>query len=452
VLAIQTYSLLVVGAFLIAGYLIVRLPLLSRAYLPGSLVAGTLLLALSPQIAGAYFPDWQLNQQFYEFWRLLPKQLINIVFASLFLARPLFPFKKMWKMAGPQVAFGQMLAWGQYALGGLVTMLILIPFFKARDITAALIEISFEGGHGTVSGMAPVFKNLGFQDGQEIALGLATLSLCTALVSGVILVNWGRRRGYIKAVYKRNLRERIYHRRIVHELNKKGIKLREHLTPKWIVSHIILIAMSVVFGWLIYQGLLMVEAFTWGRHDVTALRYVPLFPFCMFGGMVAQVIWSKIGFQTSRPLIELLSSIALSVLIATAVATMSINTIGNNIGIFLVLAATGVLWIMFGFIVLARRMFKKNWFQNGIVNAAQSMGMTATGLLFLHMVDPEDKTSSAESFGFKQLMFEPFVGGGIVTALSMPAIIAIGLPLFTAIAAGICAFWMIIGLIYFGRK
>lgn len=437
---------------MIIGYLIVRLPLLSRAYLPSSLIAGLLLLILGPQIAGQHFPDWQLNAAFYEFWRQLPKQLINVVFACLFLARPLFPLKKMWRLAAPQVAFGQMLAWGQYALGGIVTLLILIPLFKARPITAALIEISFEGGHGTVSGLGPVFNNLGFRDGQEIALGLATLSLCTALISGVLLVNWGRRRGHIKAVYKRNLRERIYHRRIVHELNKKGVKLREHLTLRWILSHLVLIAISVFFGWLIYQGLLLVEAYTWGQHDVTALRYVPFFPFCMFGGMIAQVIWSKLGLKTSRPLIELLSGIALSVLIATAVATMSLNAISSNITIFLILAATGIVWIIFGFIVLARHMFKKNWFQNGIVNAAQSMGMTATGLLFLHMVDPDDKTNAAESFGFKQLMFEPFVGGGIVTALSMPAIIAIGLPTFTAIAAGICAFWMTVGIVYFGRR
>lgn len=435
-----------------AGYLIVRLPIVSRAYLPGSLVAGFLLLTLGPEVAGQYFPDWQLNPQFYKFWEQLPKQLINVVFACLFLARPLFPMKKMWKMAGPQVAFGQMLAWGQYALGGLVTLFILIPFFKSRDITAALIEISFEGGHGTVSGLSQVFNNLSFHDGQEIALGLATLSLCTALISGVILVNWGRKRGHIKTIHKTNLRERIYHRRIIHELNKQGIKLREHLTPKWIISHSILIALSVLFGWLIYQGLLIIEVQTWGKHDVTALRYVPFFPFCMFGGMIAQVVWSKLGFQTSRPLIELLSSIALSILIATAVATMSINTIGNNIGVFIILGITGIVWILLGFTVLARHMFKKHWFQNGIVNAGQSMGMTATGLLFLHMVDPNDKTNSAESFGFKQLMFEPFVGGGIITALAMPIIIAIGLPMFTAVAAGVSAFWMILGLVYFGKK
>ncbi len=452
-LASQTYSILVIGAFLIVGYLAVRLPFISRAFLPGSLFAGMLLLVFGPQIAGSYFPSWQISNEFYNFWQLLPKQLINVVFACMFLARPLSNIRKMWKLAGPQVAFGQMIAWGQYALGGLLTLFILIPLFKVKAITAALIEVSFEGGHGTVSGLTPVFTKLNFQEGHDLAIGLATVSLVTALVAGMILVSWGKRRGHIKEIYKRSLRQRIYHRRIIHELNKKGIKLRDKLTINLVFSHIILIIISVVFGWLIFQSLLLIEQLTWGANDgIQALRYVPFFPFCMFGGMVAQIVWSKLKFETFRPLVELLSSIALSILIASAVATMSLTYIRSHLAVFGLLAVTGIIWIIFCFVVLARRMFKKDWFQNGIVNAGQSMGMTATGLLFLNMVDPEDKTSASESFGFKQLMFEPFVGGGIVTALSMPAIIAIGLPLFTLITGAICLFWMIIGLVYFGAR
>lgn len=172
----------------------------------------------------------------------------------------------------------------------------------------------------------------------------------------------------------------------------------------------------------------------------------------MFGGMVAQKLWSALGLKTSRPLIELLSSITLSVLIASAVATMSLTYIAGHLWVFALLAITGTVWIIFGFVVLAKKMFKKHWFQNGIVNAAQSMGMTATGLLFLHMVDPNNKTNAMESFGYKQLMFEPFVGGGIVTALAMPAIIVVGLPTFTLVTAAICLTWMLVGLVYFGRR
>ena len=109
------------------------------------------------------------------------------------------------------------------------------------------------------------------------------------------------------------------------------------------------------------------------------------------------------------------------------------------------------MWIMFAFIVLARRMFKRYWFQNAIISFGQAMGMTATGLLFAQMVDPKNRTNAVEAFGYKQLMFEPLMGGGIVTALSMPFILLIGLPLFTAICAGIMVFWLLLGLLHFGR-
>ncbi len=42
----------------------------------------------------------------------------------------------------------------------------------------------------------------------------------------------------------------------------------------------------------------------------------------------------------------------------------------------------------------------------------QSMGMTASGLLLMKIADPENRSPALESFGYKQLMFEPVVGGG----------------------------------------
>jgi len=449
--ATETYALLIMAFFLILGYLAVRLPVVSRAFLPNSLMAGLILLLVGPQVAGQFIPDYQLSAQFYAFWSQLPKQLINVVFACLFLARPLLSAKKMWKVAGPHVAFGQTIAWGQYALGGLLTLFILTPFFGARDLHAALIEMSFEGGHGTVAGMGPVFTELNFKNGQDLAVGLATVSLCTALISGVILINWGRKKGHIKTVMKSGLRERIYHRRITYELRKKGVALRDHLTLKKVTTHVVLIAVSIFFAWIIFQTLVLAESVLFSDGQ-GFMRYVPFFPFCMFGGIIAQAFWSKIGFKTSRPLIELISSITLSLLIASAIATMSLEYISSHIVIFGLLSVTGIVWILLAFVLFARRMFRHNWFQNGIVNAGQSMGMTATGLLFLHMVDPHDKTNAMEGFGYKQLMFEPFVGGGIVTALALPAIIVVGLPLFTAITSVICILWLLFGLFYFGKR
>jgi len=423
------------------------------SFIPASLAAGIVLLVLGPQVAGIYSPEWQLPGSYYSFWNKFPALLINVVFACLFLARPVLPFKKMWRLAGPQIAFGQTLAWGQYMVGGLLTLLILIPFFGANPLSAALIEISFEGGHGTVAGLTPVFNQLSFAEGRDLAMGLATVSLASTLICGLILVHWGLRKHHIKSINKQTAIKRAYHRRILYELRKQDLRLRDHLTIKNIISHIVLIFVAIAIGWLIHLGLVRIEETFWAeRIGITIFKFLPLFTLTMFGGIIAHNIWKALKLPISRPLVELISSLALSLLIATAVGTMSLSFIKTHPGIFALLAVSGIVWILFGFIFFAPRMFKYNWFQNGIVNMAQSMGMTATGLLFLHIVDPEDKTSSMESFGYKQLLFEPFMGGGIVTALSMPLILVWGLLPFTLVCGALCLTWLVFGLFFFKKN
>lgn len=452
-LGYHAYSALMLGFLLLSGYVAVRLPLIKSVFLPGSLVAGLILLLFSPQIAGVIAPGAQIPAHYYDDWKVLPALLINVVFACLFLARPLLPFKRIWSLAGPQVAFGQTLAWGQYVIGGLLAMLILVPLLGMPAISAALIEISFEGGHGTAAGLAPVFDQLGFPQGQEMAIGLATTSLIVALISGVILVNWAKRKHHIREIHHETAQRLAYHRRILNDLRKDGVRVRDHITSGRIFGHLALVALAILIGWVLHQGLMLLESTTWaaGNPAVAIFKYVPLFPLCMIGGIIAHSIWHQLGFTVSRPLIELISALALSVLITTAVGTMALGYIGAHWEAFVLLAVTGVAWLLFAFRFLAPRMFNQHWFQRGIVDMGQSMGMTATGLLFLHMVDPKDKTNSMESFGYKQLLFEPFFGGGFITALSMPLIVALGLPIFTAVAAFAFGAWLLLGLRYFGR-
>lgn len=452
---LETYiiaTLLLIGA-VIGGYLLARLPLIRRLFIPTSLAAGLLLLVFGPQIAGKYFPEMQIPVEFYEIWKGLPKYMITLVFAGLFMGKPLLSIKKMWQLAGPQVAFGQTVAWGQYAIAGLLTLCVLTPLLGMPVFTASLLEISFEGGHGTVAGMTPVFQDLDFEAGRQIATGLATASLVTALVVGVIIINWGRRKGYINTGGPIKVaRNKVYYHTIVAELRKKGVSFRRVVTFRTLTSHLILLGLGVVIGWLMHQGVLLLEAQFWGRDGHKFFAYVPLFTFAMFGGMVAQIIWHKFGLTVVREIVELISTLTLTLLIMAAIGTMSLEFLVNDGLVFVLLYGTGVLWILFAFFALARRMFRKYWFQNAIVSFGQGMGMTATGLLFAQMVDPKNRTNVVEAFGYKQLMFEPLMGGGIVTALSMPIILTIGLPLFTAVCVGIMAFWLIVGLLYFGRK
>ncbi len=54
-------------------------------------------------------------------------------------------------------------------------------------------------------------------------------------------------------------------------------------------------------------------------------------------------------------------------------------------------------------------------------------GVTAVGLLLLRVVDPLYKTDTAKAFGFKQMIYEPFLGGGFITAFSPMLITKLGI-------------------------
>ncbi|MCS6783387.1 MAG: hypothetical protein NZ482_09480, partial [Gloeomargarita sp. SKYG98] len=169
-----------IALLLLAGrYLKHRLQWLQKLYLPESIVAGVLALVLVQ--LGVVAPAIR------EVWRQIPGLFINIVFAALFLGETIPTPAVIWRKAAPQVVFGQALAWGQYVVGILLTGLLLIPVFNAHPLCATLIEMTFEGGHGTAAGMAETLRKLGFTDGPDLALALATVGIVSGIIAGTAL-------------------------------------------------------------------------------------------------------------------------------------------------------------------------------------------------------------------------------------------------------------------------
>jgi glutamate:Na+ symporter, ESS family len=101
-------------------------------------------------------------------------------------------------------------------------------------------------------------------------------------------------------------------------------------------------------------------------------------------------------------------------------------------------SVTGVLW-------LGPRFFPEQWFDHAITDYGQSQGNVATGFILAEMSDPAHTTGAAVGYGYKQLFYEPFLGGGVLTALSVPLIIGIG-----SLAFGIASAAVTAGLIVWG--
>jgi len=463
-------SFLVLGVVLLLGKLIrLKSPQLQSLFIPSSLIGGFLALLLGPELLGNlvswagfneyFFSDGLFPAEMLDVWTTLPGLFINIIFATLFLGKKIPGIREIWFLAGPQVAHGQTIAWGQYVFGILVTLLILTPFFGIDPMAGALIEISFEGGHGTAAGMAATFEELGFSDAADLALGLATVGILFGVVFGIVLLNYGVRKGKTEVLSSADhisLDERYQSGIIDFDSRESAGKITtrpESIEP--LSLHFAYVGVAIGIGYIILQVLILIEKITWGNAtDIYLMSHIPLFPLAMIGGILLQLFLDKFDVHQTldRNLMMRIQGLSLDILITSAIATLSLTVIGNNLMPFLILATVGIAWNMIAFLFLGPRMMPSYWFERSIGNFGQSMGMTASGLLLMRIADPGNRSPALEGFGYKQLLFEPIVGGGIFTAASVPLIFYFGPLPVLILAAIIMLFWSGLGLFYFGRK
>ncbi len=158
--------LLVLGKFLR-----VKVKAFHSLHLPASVIAGLLGLSIV-QSAG---PD--ISSHFTAGWSKLPGLLINVVFAALFLGVTVPPLREIWRKSGPQLAYGQIVAWGQYVVGLGLVLMCLGPLFGVSHLFGVIVPVGFEGGHGTAGGLGPTFIEMGWAEGTDYALASATAEM-----------------------------------------------------------------------------------------------------------------------------------------------------------------------------------------------------------------------------------------------------------------------------------
>ena len=125
--------------------------------------------------------------------------LLTLVFGSLMLGEPLPKLAGVLKPVGGHVALALVLAFGQYVVAGLVVLLVLQPLLGFSPVMACLIEVAFEGGHGSAAAMGASYAALGFESGQDLGLALATVGLLSSTLVGGLVVVLGRSRGWLVA-------------------------------------------------------------------------------------------------------------------------------------------------------------------------------------------------------------------------------------------------------------
>lgn len=429
-------------------------PILREYHIPISFVGGLIALILGNQVSGHFFNFAIIDAEISEAWSEMTLPLVNIIFACLFLGRVLPSLRKGLSMAAPQAAFGQTLAWGQYFIGGVVTLLILKPYFDATDVFASLIEISFQGGVGVAIGMGPTFDSLGSSSATPVAIALAPSAMLIGIISGIIMINLYKDRAedgdddLVKEMVSRNEKNADES-----EPDSDSDEMSNGFTRSLLIQFA-LVGLTIWLAIVFLDILRSVESelLVGVIYQSSLAQHIPVFPIALLAGLVVQVVLNTFKLPIANPqIMRKIEIFALEAVIIMAIGNLDIKAIGANFEIFLILLTIGTLLNIVSFRLLAPRILPKYWLQRGIADYGQSMGTTSIGLMLQSLIDPKNKSSGRESFGIKQIFFEPFVGGGIITALSPIIIHSIGLIAFTLCSAVLCFIAALTGFIIKNR-
>ena len=293
--------------------------------------------------------------------------------------------------------------------------------------------------------MGPIFDELGFSEMKDYALAAATGGIMGAIIVGMGLVNWAIRKGYVEKKSSPKFDAEDWTGIIPEAHRPSAGKLTVSSDVIESLSlHLVFVGAAILLGWLMKQGLLHLVQFL-PEKGAKIFSSFPLFPLCMLGGVIVQ--WFADRFDPhehmDHNLMLRIQNCALDFLVVAAIATIRIDVIAKGWIPLVILIFAGIAWNVLMLTVFARRAFKDAWFERGIAEMGQSMGVTATGLLLLRVVDPDYETEAAEAFAAKQLLHEPFMGGGLWTSTAIPLLALWGGWPILGIALGVMAIWTI---------
>lgn len=323
------------------------------------------------------------------FWEPLPGFLINLVFAGLFIGKRLPGLNRVWKKAGHQFLYGQAVAWGQFAVGLGITAALLIPVFNVHPLFGATLPVGFEGGHGTAAGLASSFAKLGWEDGEDVGYIIATIGIISGIVIGMAMIPIARKLGLVHDVLPRGANVSMLMRGIYpnsEERPSAGIQTVSPDSIDVLSLHVGVAGLGLLFGYGVKRLFMYLETFSPLLTKYHFLSGFPLFPLCMIGGIIIQqiLVLAKMDYLLDGEVMQRVIGIALDFLVVAAITMIDLTAVTSYIGPVIIIAVTGVFWQLFMFLVCSRFLFPDFWVERGIVELGKTMGVTATGLLYVN--------------------------------------------------------------------
>ncbi len=381
----------------------------------------SLLIGVIALLVGPYGVLPVLPQDVTDVWINFPIPLLTIVFATLMLGRPIPSGSGLVNPVTKQVLLGFLLGFGQYLVGGIVVLSILKPYLGVDPLMGCLIEVGFEGGHGAAAVMGENFEHIGFNQGLELGLAMATVGLLSSTLIGSFLIIIGRFLGWILPL--ESIKE------VKEDLNKI-VSIREQL--RLMAANLFFIGIAILIALSLISFIRLTGQYVGGSFQEIADTF-PIFPLALFGSLITRFFLEKFDCtELVSPILQReIGILSTDLLIITAMAGLDLPLLSKDWVPLVILGATGLAWNLIGMFVFAKISFNEKWFERSIIEFGNATGVAASGILLLRLADPEDSTNTLQIFSIKQLFLQPLLSGGLVTVVAPTLITSFGLKTWT---------------------
>ena len=381
-------------SLLVGQVLRAKVKLVQKLFIPPSLIAGLLGLALGPNGLGWLPFSGELGTY--------ASILIAIVFAALPLSSTTAPLKEIVRTTGPMWAYaqlGMLLQWGIVGLFGLLVVNLIWP--ELHTGFAMMFPVGFYGGHGTAAAVGAAFEGLDWEEARSLGMMTATIGVICAIGGGLIAIKWATRKGHTSYIsdfseLPDELRSGLIpasKRTSIGETTTSSISI-DSLT-----FHIALVAIAALMGYLCNRGV----------KAVWPMLELPVFSCAfVFGILLKRLLDATRASQYVCPqTTKRIGSVATDLLVAFGVASIKLSVIVKYAVPLLVLLIVGTAIVVFITFYFGRRLSQNNWFERTIFAWGWWTGTMAMGIALLRIVDPKSTSKAMDDYALAYLPIAP---------------------------------------------
>ncbi|MCR5809862.1 MAG: hypothetical protein K6G34_00425 [Lachnospiraceae bacterium] len=387
-------ELIILFLFLLIGAVLrnVIKPLRSL-YLPAGLIGGALALILGPQVLGVI--------QIPENWSSMASPMINIVLTTTIFGISISA-SKMKSYAG-SISANLTSYFSQLMVGIVVGVGLQKIWTSLPKEWGVMTVFTYWGGHGAATSSGTLFEELGVENMLSIGLILATLGLIVAMVTGMVWVNIGVRKGWAVALDEGNANAAERKNDYIPEEEQKPLGYAR-------------VASDSINGLALQMCFVFLSMWIGAQIFGNIAKVIPAasnIPSLLYGIVGAIIVWTimrktKLDKYADKTAIDNIGGVALEICICSATATLNLDFFASNLLPILIHMICVIALMSFVCMFLMRRWFGKNWFPLALMFYGAGCGSTPSGLALARCVDPDMKTESWEAFGVAQGCFVPF--------------------------------------------